>query len=133
MPRSWTRAAQYRSERPQDPLTAHCAAHRPRRTTIRLVLEWIDGRPIYGAWWCLACLGCPRCRAHQIWEQIEHDDAGLFHDPIMLEGRKVSGDWWCLRCSEWVIKWAEYRRQLRNWLAARRAEAEGYKRRGEAA
>jgi hypothetical protein len=123
MPRSWTRAAQFRSERPQDPLTAHCATHRPRRTTIRRE----------GGWWCLACSGCPRCGAHQIWEQIEEDDAGLFRAPITLEGRLVRGDWWCLRCGEWIVKWAEYRRQRRNWLAGRKAEAEGYKRRDEAA
>jgi hypothetical protein len=133
MPRKWSRAAQIAHERPQEPLTAHCSLHRPRRTTIRLILAWVDGRPLLGPWWCLACSGCPRCGAHQLWEQIEEDDAGLFRDPIMLAGRPIRGDWWCLRCGDWLVQWCEYRRLLRRWRAGLAARAGGYRRGDEAA
>lgn len=123
MARQWTRARQVELERPTEPLSAHCSAHRPLRTTIRVQFGW----------WCLACDGCPRCRAQQVWEQVEVDDGGLAADPLRLDGRPVRGDWWCLRCGEWLVRWAEYRRALRSWLAGRRAIAEGYKRREEEA
>lgn len=72
---------------------------------------------------CLACLGCPRCGAHQLWETIEEDDGGLFHHPLRFAGRVIRGDWRCLVCGEGLVYWAEYRRRLRSWLAGRAAMA----------
>jgi hypothetical protein len=121
--RRWTRARQISLEKPADPLTAHCLTCRPRRSTIRTPFGW----------WCLVCSGCPRCGAHQVWEQIEVDDAGLFLDPLIVEGRPIRGDWWCLRCGEWLVKWTEYRRTLLGWKRGVVALAEGYRRREDAA
>lgn len=118
MPRRWSRAAQAQLEKPAEPLTAHCQRHRPRRTTIRLRGTLI--------WWCLACCGCPRCGAHQVWETI--DDSDLLHDPIKLEGRPVRGDWTCLTCGESLVDWSSYRRAVINWRRGLRALREGYRR-----
>lgn len=125
MARSWSLRAQVALERPPEPVAAHCPRHPKRRTCIRLVAYWSDGRPIYGAWWCLVCAGCPRCGAHQVWEQAEEQDDGLARDPLMVDGRPIKGDWWCGPCGEWLAKWIEYRRQLRRWRRGLAAIAEG--------
>ena len=124
-------AAQVAAERPREPLTDACTVHAGRRTVIRQPIAWSEITKQPTAWaapHCLACLGCPRCAAHQVWQQIEEDDAGLFRFPLAFEGRLIRGDWWCLRCSELLVRWAEYRRQLAGWLAGNKARAEGYRR-----
>ena len=117
MARSWSLSRQIGSERPREPLTDRCAVHRGQRTSI------LHG--LVSGWHCLACHGCPRCGARQVWEQVEPDDGGLCADPIVLDGHPpIRGDWWCLRCGEWLVLWQEYRRRLRAWRAAVRALTE---------
>lgn len=57
---------------------------------------------------------CPRCGCR--WYFEDEDD-----DPL------------CFQCGETLAVWSSYRRELRRWKDGLAAQAEGYKRREEAA
>ncbi len=126
MTRKWTRAAQIALERPAEPLLASCQTHGWQRTVILLRSR---------VRWCLACHGCPRCGARQVYSVV--DDSDLAASPIRLVlrvGRRVlaawqiRGDWTCLACGELLVDWSGWRRAMLRWRLGVRALREGYRR-----